>query len=85
MENTEVVKGGGIIAAVNGQRVAVGNIALMEKEKWASAEAQADAARLKDGNSLVLTAVDGRLKIMMGIRDQIRWVLRRAAKTERIR
>ena len=74
VENTEVVKGGGIIAAVNGQRVAVGNIALMEKEKVElSAEAQADAARLeRDGNSLVLTAVDGRLKIMMGIRDQIR-------------
>lgn len=25
-----------------------------------------------DGNSLVLTAVDGELKILMGVRDQIR-------------
>ncbi len=74
VENTEVVKGGGITANVNGHRVAVGNIALMEKENVElSEEAKADAARLeKDGNSLVLTAVDGRLKVMMGVRDRIR-------------
>ena len=46
----------------------------MEKENVElSEEAKADAARLeKDGNSLVLTAVDGRLKVMMGVRDRIR-------------
>ena len=32
VEETEVVKGGGIVAVVNGHRVAVGNVALMEKE-----------------------------------------------------
>src|SRR5690554_4750530 len=54
VENTEVVKGGGITANVNGHRVAVGNIAVMEKENVElSEEAKADAARLeKDGNSL---------------------------------
>ncbi|NLO03937.1 MAG: HAD-IC family P-type ATPase, partial [Bacteroidales bacterium] len=32
VENTEVVKGGGIVANVNGRRLAVGNVALMERE-----------------------------------------------------
>src|SRR5690625_1777666 len=32
VENTEVIKGGGIIAKVDGHRIAIGNVALMEKE-----------------------------------------------------
>ncbi|HHT90227.1 MAG TPA: heavy metal translocating P-type ATPase [Firmicutes bacterium] len=74
VENTEVVKGGGIVATVDSHRVAVGNAALMERESVAlSAEARADLARFeKNGNSLVLSAVDGELKIMMGVRDPIR-------------
>ncbi|MFL2101352.1 heavy metal translocating P-type ATPase [Desemzia sp. FAM 23991] len=74
VEGTEVVKGGGIVANVDGQRVAVGNVALMEKENvMLNNKAQADVRRFEqNGNSLVLTAVDGELKILMGIRDQIR-------------
>lgn len=74
VENTGVFKGGGITAGVNGHRVAVGNVALMEKEGVIfDAKAQSDIARFeKNGNSLVLTSVDGKLKILMGIRDQIR-------------
>lgn len=74
VENTEVVKGGGIIANVDGHRVAVGNVALMDKENVIlDDKAKADVARFeKDGNSLVLTAVDGELKVMMGVRDQLR-------------
>ena len=74
VEETEVVKGGGIVARVNNQRVAVGNIALMEKEQVTmTKKVQADADRLeKSGHSLVLTAVDGKLQVMMGIRDQVR-------------
>lgn len=74
VENTEVVKGGGIVATVNGHRIAVGNITLMEKENVElSAQSQASVARFeKSGNSLVLTSVDGKLKILMGVRDQIR-------------
>lgn len=72
--DTIVVKGGGIVANVDGHRVAVGNIALMERENVVLIEkAKADSARFeKAGNSLVLTAIDGELKILMGIRDQIR-------------
>lgn len=73
VENTEVVKGEGIVANVNGHRVVVGNVALMEKEKVRLDEkAKADMDRLENGNSLVLTAVDGELKILMGVRDRIR-------------
>ena len=74
VENTEVVKGGGITATVNGRRVAVGNVALMEQEGVAISEkVQADIERFeRNGNSLVLTSVDGELKILMGVRDQIR-------------
>lgn len=72
--DTEVVKGGGIVARVNNLRVAVGNLALMEKERVIlSIKAKSDIARLeKAGNSLIITAVDGQLKVIMGVRDQIR-------------
>ena len=72
--DTEVVKGGGIVASVAGHRVAVGNVALMEREHVTLGEkAKLDVTRLeKNGNSLVLTSVDGELKILMGIRDQVR-------------
>lgn len=74
VESTHVVKGGGIVAQVDGHRVAVGNVSLMEQEGVAlSNKARQDIDHLETkGNSLVLTAVDGQLKHLMGIRDQIR-------------
>ncbi|MFU1862587.1 cation-transporting P-type ATPase, partial [Enterococcus faecium] len=68
------VKGGGIVSSVAGHRVAVGNVALMEKENVTlSKKVQKDVKRFEQqGNSLVLTAVDGELKVRMGIRDQVR-------------
>ncbi|XJS10458.1 heavy metal translocating P-type ATPase [Aerococcaceae bacterium WGS1372] len=74
VESTHVVKGGGIVAQVDGHRVAVGNVSLMEQEGVAlSNKARRDIDLLETkGNSLVLTAVDGQLKHLMGIRDQIR-------------
>ena len=74
VENTEVVKGEGIVANVNGKRIAVGNVALMERENVKLNEkAKADIDRFeKNGNSLVITSVDGELKVVMGVRDKIR-------------
>ncbi len=74
VENTEVVKGEGIIATVNEHRVLVGNVSLMEREKvHLDDKMKKDIERLeKNGNSLVLTAVDGELKVLMGVRDKIR-------------
>lgn len=74
VENTKVYKGGGVSALVEGHQLVVGNLALMLEENVViSDQAQADIARFeKKGHSLVLTAVDGDLKVLMGIRDQIR-------------
>ncbi|HHV64361.1 MAG TPA: heavy metal translocating P-type ATPase [Peptococcaceae bacterium] len=74
VENTDVVKGGGIVARVDGHWFAVGNVTLMKQENIRLDEkALEDIARFEQkGNSLVLTAVDGELKALMGIRDQIR-------------
>src|SRR5699024_3315915 len=74
VEATEVVKGEGVIATVNSHRIAVGNVALMNREHVALNDQEKEdiASFEKNGNSLVLTAVDGELKVLMGIRDQIR-------------
>ena len=72
--NTKVIKGGGITASVNGHQIAVGNVALMyELNVNISEKAKIDISNFeKNGSSLVLTAVDDELKVLMGIRDQIR-------------
>ncbi|CQR48411.1 putative cadmium-transporting ATPase [Paraliobacillus sp. PM-2] len=71
---TEVIKGGGVTAQINGRRIAVGNVALMEKENVVLNEkSREDIESFEhNGNSLVLTAVDGELKVLMGIRDRVR-------------
>lgn len=83
VEETEVVKGGGIVAKIGVHRIAVGNVALMEKDNVKLSEkAKKDVERFeKNGNSLVLTAVDGELKVLMGIRDQIRPGVKKIFKT----
>jgi len=74
VDKTDVVKGGGIVAQVDGRRVAVGNAALMDKENvHLSEKALEDIGRLQSrGDSLVLTAVDGELMAVTGVRDQVR-------------
>ena len=74
VESTNVIKGGGISAAVDGHRVLVGNIALMEKENLPISERVRDDVSQSEntGHSVVLTAVDQEIVMMMGIRDQVR-------------
>lgn len=74
VEKTEVEKGGGITAQVNGHRVAIGNESLMEKENiHLTNKVKADIKKFEqNGNSLVITAINGELKVLMGIRDQVR-------------
>ena len=74
VQSTNVVTGGGITAEVDGHHIAVGNVSLMEQLKVKIPEpVRTDISRFEaNGNSLVLTAVDGKLQILMGIRDQIR-------------
>ncbi len=72
--DTVVVKGQGIVARVNNHQVAVGNEALMISENIPiSPQIQQEIDEfVRLGNSLVLTAVDGQLQSLMGIKDTIR-------------
>lgn len=74
VENTQVIKGAGIIANVNNHRMAIGNLNLMKQENvYLNEKVQEDIIQFEQkGNSLVLVAMDGEFKILMGIRDQIR-------------
>jgi len=74
VEQTSVVKGLGITATVDGRRVADGNARLMDAEGVLLDEAaRADIDSFsRNGNSLVLAAIDGRLLALMGIRDTVR-------------
>lgn len=67
VSDTSVFKGGGIVASVDNHKVAVGNLALMESEKIPLNNEQINQIRdlEKYGNSIVLTAVDNKLKIIM--------------------
>lgn len=74
VDKTEVVKGGGIIAQVGGHKVAVGNAVLMETQGiHLDNKVRADISIFEEkGDSIVLTAVDGELKALTGIRDKVR-------------
>lgn len=74
VEDTIVIKGGGITASINGDRIVVGNLKLMENEKIAIKN---DMSRYinhieNEGNSVVITAVNKEVVIIMGIKDIIR-------------
>ncbi len=71
---TNVVKGEGIVAEVEGHEITVGNALLMEKKGvFISEKVKADIEGLSaNGNSIVLTAINGQLSLLMGIRDQLR-------------
>lgn len=74
VESTEVVQGGGVVAGVAGHQVLVGSPHLMESHGVALDErAEKDVEALeREGDSLVLMAVDGRLALAVGVRDQVR-------------
>lgn len=74
VETTNVVKGGGIVAVIEGHQVTVGNVSLMEAEQIIiSDKAYGDISTMaSQGNSLVLIAIDHELKALFGIRDPIR-------------
>ena len=54
--------------------VAVGNLKLMEEQGYSISQKVRDDVRdfESKGNSIVLTAVNGKIEILMGIRDQLR-------------
>ncbi|MGX7145425.1 heavy metal translocating P-type ATPase [Facklamia languida] len=74
IEASEAIKGAGIIATIEGNQVAVGNLKLMEDQGYTISDKVRDDVRdfENKGNSIVLTAVNGEIEILMGIRDQLR-------------
>lgn len=71
---TDVIKGGGINAIVAGKKINIGNKKLMDEfDVKLSQEVLEDISTFeKAGESIVMTAVDGKLKVLMGIKDKIR-------------
>ncbi|KXU02706.1 putative cadmium-transporting ATPase [Weissella sp. DD23] len=74
IENTQVVKGGGVIAHVDGHVVSVGNKTLMQQESIPLFDDVLKKLNKleRTGNSIVLTSVDHKLIMLMGIRDKVR-------------
>ncbi|HBW14084.1 MAG TPA: heavy metal translocating P-type ATPase [Proteiniclasticum sp.] len=74
VSETEVMKGGGIAAKVEGRQVLVGNLYLMEENQVAFPEKSLEIIHQYErrGDSLVLTSVDGVLESAIGVRDQVR-------------
>jgi len=72
--NTQVFQGGGIGANTNQEEILVGNLALMKKQGVSlDLNLLKEAQSLeKQGNSLVLVAVNKNIVMLMGIKDQIR-------------
>ncbi|SFH51930.1 heavy metal translocating P-type ATPase [Pisciglobus halotolerans] len=74
IEDSEVIKGNGLIATVNGQSIAAGNRKLMEAQQIAiPQEAEHYAvSREKAGNSAIFVSLNGELAGLISIADQIR-------------
>ena len=78
VEHTDVIKGGGVIAKVDNQKVYVGNVTLMEKEVKLSEKILSDVKEFENrGNSIVLVAINDSVKALFGIKDQIRVQVKR--------
>ncbi|MBT8986091.1 heavy metal translocating P-type ATPase [Lactobacillus delbrueckii subsp. bulgaricus] len=74
VEASRVLQGGGIVAQVAGQQVLVGNRYLLDQYHVpVTKEMERDMEELASaGNSLVLVAVNGQLKLALGLKDEIR-------------
>lgn len=74
VDKTDVVRGGGIVALVDGHRLVVGNLKLMELENISISEKVLEDVNifLRRGDSLVVIAINDKVEAIMGIRDQVR-------------
>ncbi|MCO4636839.1 putative cadmium-transporting ATPase [Streptococcus infantarius subsp. infantarius] len=74
IDSTEVVQGGGVVARIQNHQVLVGNSYLMNQYNIPfTNQMKSDIAGMEaEGNSIVLTAIDGQIALIVGIRDQIR-------------
>ena len=74
VDEVSVMTGGGIRAVHDGHRILVGSPRFLETEGVElGPTARADAAELEShGDSLVAVAIDGRIRLMLGVRDRLR-------------
>ncbi|GGP13985.1 heavy metal translocating P-type ATPase [Oceanobacillus neutriphilus] len=74
INKTEVVKGQGIIAQIDAQKIIIGNQTLMENHSvLVNSQAEQDSLRLQQsGNSTVFVAINNQLALLIGIKDQVR-------------
>lgn len=74
VNKTDVVKGGGIRAQIDGLNILVGNHSLMKRENVQLSQSMLeDIDRLeKKGNTIVLVSINHELQLLLGIKDQIR-------------
>ncbi len=74
VDEVSVVTGGGIRAVHDEHRILVGSPRFLETEGVElGPTARADAAELEShGDSLVAVALDGRIRLMLGVRDRLR-------------
>ncbi|TLQ11449.1 heavy metal translocating P-type ATPase [Lactococcus raffinolactis] len=74
IDSTEVVQGGGVVARIQNHQVLVGNSYLMNQYNIPfTNQMKSDIAGMEaEGNSIVLTAINGQIALVVGIRDQIR-------------
>lgn len=74
VDKREVVKGKGIIAYLNEKQVIVGSLSLMvDNGIIIDDDIKEDIESIsKDGSSIVVVAIDGKVNILIGIRDQLR-------------
>lgn len=74
VEASQVLQGGGIVAQVAGQQLLVGSRYLLDQDHVpVTKEMERDMEELASaGNSLVLVAVNGKLELDLGLKDEIR-------------
>ncbi len=74
INKTEVVKGQGIIAQIDAQKIIIGNQTLMENHAvLVNSQAEQDLLRLQQsGNSTVFAAINNQLALLIGVKDQVR-------------
>ncbi|MCO8289745.1 heavy metal translocating P-type ATPase [Tetragenococcus halophilus] len=74
VDQTNVVKGQGIIATLSDKKVLIGNQSLMvDHHVPLSKSVKKDIHQLQStGHSLVMVAINGQLSLLIGIKDQIR-------------
>ncbi len=73
-ENSQVIKGNGIIATVEGKTMVVGNRKLIESENITISDEISEYAigREKKGNTAIFAAVNGQIAGIFSVADQIR-------------